>query len=64
MRVERYGKRRYWAVRDRDGTLVACVYTKRGALRSCYGVCRHGKGKKHKVWVLLGYAGIPGFIST
>jgi hypothetical protein len=32
MRIERYGKTRYWAVRDADGTLVClCVY-KRGAL--------------------------------
>ena len=29
MRIERYGKTRYWAVRDRDGTLVClCVYRK------------------------------------
>jgi hypothetical protein len=32
MRIERYGKTRYWAVIDTDGTLVClCVY-KRGAL--------------------------------
>jgi hypothetical protein len=31
MRVERYGKTRYWAVRDKDGFLICvCVY-KRGA---------------------------------
>jgi len=29
MRIERYGKTRYWAVRDREGTLVyLCVYRK------------------------------------
>ena len=29
MRVERYGKTRYWAVMDPDGTLVClCVYRK------------------------------------
>ena len=32
MRIERYGNTRYWAVRDRDGSLIClCVY-KRGAL--------------------------------
>jgi hypothetical protein len=32
MRIERYGKTRFWAVLDADGTLVClCVY-KRGAL--------------------------------
>ena len=32
MRVERYGKSRYWAVRDAEGMMVCvCVY-KRGAL--------------------------------
>jgi hypothetical protein len=32
MRIERYGKTRYWAVLEADGTLVClCVY-KRGAL--------------------------------
>ena len=32
MRIERYGKTRYWAVLDANGTLVGlCVY-KRGAL--------------------------------
>ena len=32
MRIERYGKTRYWAVIDAEGTLVClCVY-KRGAL--------------------------------
>ena len=32
MRMERYGNTRYWAVRDRDGSLIClCVY-KRGAL--------------------------------
>jgi hypothetical protein len=32
MRIERYGKTRYWAVIDTDGSLVClCVY-KRGAL--------------------------------
>jgi len=29
MRVERYGKTRYWAVRDRDDSLIClCVYRK------------------------------------
>ena len=29
MRIERYGKTRYWAVLDADGTLVClCVYRK------------------------------------
>jgi hypothetical protein len=29
MRIERYGKTRYWAVIDADGTLVClCVYRK------------------------------------
>ena len=32
MRIARYGNTRYWAVRDRDGSLIClCVY-KRGAL--------------------------------
>jgi len=29
MRIERYGKTRYWAVREQDGTLIClCVYRK------------------------------------
>lgn len=38
MRIARYGKSRYWAVIDAEGTLVClCVY-KRGALE-VYGAC-------------------------
>ena len=32
MRVERYGKSRYWAVRDAQGMLVCVCLYKRGAL--------------------------------
>jgi len=29
MKIERYGKTRFWAVREKDGTLVClCVYRK------------------------------------
>jgi hypothetical protein len=43
MRIERYGKTRYWAVLDRDGALVClCVY-KRGALE----VLQRLQGVKH-----------------
>ena len=32
MRIERYGNTRYWAVRERDGSLIClCVYRKGAA---------------------------------
>jgi hypothetical protein len=31
MRVERYGNTRYWAVRDKDGTLVCLCVDWKGA---------------------------------
>jgi hypothetical protein len=44
MRIERYGNTRYWAVRDRDGSLIClCVY-KRGALE----VLRRLQAVKHQ----------------
>jgi hypothetical protein len=44
MRIARYGKTRFWAVIDADGTLVClCVY-KRGALE----VLRRLQAVKHQ----------------
>jgi hypothetical protein len=62
MRMERYGSTRYWAVRERDGSLIClCVY-KRGA----FEVLRRLQAReKERAYVgTPGTARIPGCFCT